>query len=106
LRGASGDDEAAADGVRACYREWKTQRIGPLGDDVVHHAFNLGIVAASGRDTKLRWIVDNGGSPCPDAEDNALAGAVTCGEQFPSGHCHPPAHPGCRCLVVPTATTT
>ena len=56
------------------------------------------------RRTRLRWLVDNGGSPCPDAEDNSLAGLVVRGEPFPTGHCHPPAHPGCRCLLVPRAS--
>jgi hypothetical protein len=46
------------------------------------------------------WVVDDGGSPCPDAEDNALAGAVAAGEAFPTGHRHPPAHPGCRCVLA------
>lgn len=48
-----------------------------------------------------RWIVDNGGVACPDAEDNALAGGVCKGDPFPTGDLHPPAHPGCRCLAAP-----
>ncbi len=38
----------------------------------------------------------------PDADDNALAGAVAAGEPFPTGHCHAPAYPGCRCGIVVT----
>ena len=37
---------------------------------------------------------------CPDCEDNSLAGAQAKGEPFPTGQLHPPAHPGCRCLLV------
>jgi hypothetical protein len=46
-------------------------------------------------------VVDRAGEPCPDAEDNALAGVVPAGEPFPTGVCQPPAHPGCRCMVLP-----
>ena len=51
--------------------------------------------------TPVRWLVDRSGDACPDADDNALAGAVCKGEAFPTGDRCPPAHPGCRCLVVP-----
>ena len=30
-----------------------------------------------------RWLVDDGGSPCPDAEDNSLAGLVVKGDPYP-----------------------
>jgi hypothetical protein len=102
LHDANGDEEAGADGVRACYREWKSQRLGALVNDAALTAFNRGVFDTVEGGTPLRWLVDNGGSPCPDAEDNALAGLVPCGEPFPTGHGHPPAHPGCRCMIVPT----
>ena len=101
LREAAGDEEAMADGVRAVYRDWKTHRIESQARDTVIAAFNRGLFDATDPDTRLRWVVDNGGSPCPDAEDNSLAGLVVRGEPFPTGHCYPPAHPGCRCLLVP-----
>lgn len=103
IRDAGGDDDALADGVRAAYRDWKSHRIGMQTRDVVFAAFNLGLYDATAEGTTLRWLVDDGGSPCPDAEDNSLAGLVVKGEPYPTGHCHPPAHPGCRCLLVPTA---
>jgi hypothetical protein len=101
LREAAGDDEALADGVRAAYRDWKTHRIGMQTRDTVFAAFNLGLYEATPPETAQRWLVDDGGSPCPDAEDNSLAGLVVKGEPYPTGHCFPPAHPGCRCLLVP-----
>jgi DivIVA domain-containing protein len=100
LREAAGDEEAMADGVRAVYRDWKTHRIESHTRDAVLAAFNRGLYDATDESTGQRWIVDNGGSPCPDAEDNSLAGLVVKGEPFPTGHCYPPAHPGCRCLLV------
>ena len=100
LRDAAGDEDAGADGIRACYREWKSQRIGALASDAALAAFNRGVFDAVSEDARLRWVVDHGGTPCPDAEDNALAGLVPRGDAFPTGHCYPPAHPGCRCLIV------
>ena len=49
---------------------------------------------------RLQWLVDDDGH-CPDCDDNALAGPTAKGETFPTGQLHPPAHPGCRCLLVP-----
>jgi hypothetical protein len=101
LREAAGDDEALADGVRAAYRDWKAHRIGTQTRDTVFAAFNLGLYEATPAGTEQRWLVDDGGSPCPDAEDNSLAGLVVKGDPYPTGHCYPPAHPGCRCLLLP-----
>ena len=53
-------------------------------------------------DVTIRWIVDDEGAPCADCEDNALAEDVSPGDPFPTGHLHPPAHSGCRCLLVVT----
>jgi hypothetical protein len=101
LRDANGDEDTIADLLRSCYREWKTQRLAGEAHHVVLAAFNRALYDATDSGTRLRWLVDDGGSPCPDAEDNALAGLVVRGEPFPTGHCFPPAHPGCRCLLVP-----
>ena len=51
--------------------------------------------------TVMRWVVDDDVAECPDCDDNALAGPVPSGEAFPTGHPHPPAHAGCRCLLAP-----
>jgi hypothetical protein len=98
---AGGDSEELADRVRSSYREWKNQRIGDTSRHYVLAAFTRGLFEAQPAGTQLTWVVDDGGAPCPDAEDNALAGLVVKGEPFPTGHCYPPAHPGCRCLVKP-----
>ncbi|MGH2686090.1 MAG: hypothetical protein ACRDJP_11550, partial [Actinomycetota bacterium] len=96
---AEGDE--LADALRGCYREWRSR----LSEGTVHHvvvaAYSAGVYDAAPAGTKLCWVVDNGGVPCPDADDNALAGAVPKGEPFPTGHLRPPAHPGCRCLAIP-----
>jgi hypothetical protein len=47
-------------------------------------------------------VVDPSCEACPDCDDNALAGKVTKGDTFPTGDTVAPAHPDCRCLVVPS----
>jgi DivIVA domain-containing protein len=90
----------AADRVGAVYREWRGERVERLAGDCATQAFSAGVVAA-GTDGKVRWVVTNAGG-CSDCADNALGGAVSVHETFPTGHAHPPAHSGCRCLVTPT----
>jgi hypothetical protein len=95
------DEQEISDRIRACYREWKTQRIAEVAAHYVLVAFNRGVAGAASAGSTWRWVVDDAGMPCPDCDDNALAGAVAAGEAFPTGDLAPPAHPGCRCLTVP-----
>jgi cell division septum initiation protein DivIVA len=89
------------DKVSGAYREWRGERVERVAGDYATQAFSAGVVAA-GADTKLRWVVTSA-TGCSDCEDNALAGAVSASEAFPTGHAHPPAHSGCRCLVAPAS---
>ena len=50
----------------------------------------------------LRWIPLVEGR-CADCDDNALEPTVK-GRAFPTGQAHPPAHPGCRCLLAPAVS--
>ncbi len=97
----SGDDAALVDSVGAAYREWKGARLERLAGDQAVAAFSLAVLSSSAPVVELRWVVDDDGVQCPDCDDNALAGPLRRGEEFPTGHTHPPAHAGCRCLVVP-----
>jgi hypothetical protein len=100
--GATAADELElADRIRSCYREWRNQRVGEAVADATIAAFTRGLYEALPSECELRWVVDSGPTPCPDADDNALAGALAKGEAFPTGHVCPPAHAGCRCLIVP-----
>jgi hypothetical protein len=100
LAQAGQDCEEATSLLRAAYREWKTQRFDDLASHIVISAYERGLVAAVPAGTCMRWMIDPSGAPCPDAEDNALAGPVPAGEPFPTGHVVPPAHVGCRCHLV------
>jgi hypothetical protein len=91
----------AAERVGAAYREWRGERIQRLAEDRSLDAFSAGVLAGVPEGTALRWVTGEGGPGCADCDDNALAGEVVSGEEFPTGHRHPPAHAGCRCLVLP-----
>jgi DivIVA domain-containing protein len=90
--------EDVSDRVGAAFREWRGERVERVTGDFATQAFSAGAVAA-GAEGKLRWVVTTTGG-CSDCEDNALGGAVGAGAPFPTGHAHPPAHAGCRCLVA------
>jgi DivIVA domain-containing protein len=89
------------DRVGAAFREWRGERVERLAGDQATQAFSAGVAAAS-VDGKVRWVVTTA-SACSDCEDNVLAGAVSGTETFPTGHAHPPAHSGCRCLIAPAS---
>lgn len=97
-----------ADRASAIYREWKTQRAASVAShhSVASHACAAYAVMPEGAEGV--WVVDDGGTPCPDCDDNALAGPTARGERYPTGQLHPPAHAGCRCVVrvVKAALTT
>ncbi len=96
-----GDESALVELVGAAFREWKGARTERLAGDQTVFAFARAALAAVPEGTVLRWVVDDDVAQCPDCDDNALAGPVLSREVFPTGHRHPPAHAGCRCLLVP-----
>ena len=97
-----GSETELADRLRSVYREWRNEKLPELSGDLVTLAFNRGVLDSTPASVGVCWVVDHGGLPCPDAEDNHLAGVIVAGEAFPTGDLCPPAHPGCRCLLVPT----
>ena len=99
-----GDLEEVTERLRSLYREWKGQRIGEAVRHYTAAAYAWGVYEAAPAGAPLRWLVDRTGESCPDADDNALAGDVSKGEAFPTGVRCSPAHPGCRCLVVPAGS--
>ncbi|HWI02594.1 MAG TPA: DivIVA domain-containing protein [Acidimicrobiales bacterium] len=98
----AGDPSVAAESLRATYRQWKVQQVEECARHHVVAAFSLGAFAATSPAAMLQWLVDEDGH-CPDCDDNALAGPTAKGQAFPTGQLHPPAHPGCRCLLVPVS---
>ena len=98
---SDGDREEMSKLIRSVYREWKMQRVEQHIGDIARLAFSRGAYLVLDQGTSVCWMVDPNGPPCADAEDNSLAGATALGAEFPTGHSHPIAHTGCRCLVTP-----
>ena len=99
---SDGDREEMSKLIRSVYREWKMQRVEQHIGDIARLAYSRGAYLVLEQGTSVCWMVDPNGPPCADAEDNSLAGAIALGTDFPTGHAHPTAHTGCRCLVTPT----
>jgi hypothetical protein len=103
LEGLEGAEESVVtEHVGSAFREWKGERIERLAGDHVVAALSLGTMTLVGKGI-IEWVAvaASGESPCPDCEDNGLNGAQVAGQEFPTGHAYPPAHPGCRCLLAP-----
>jgi hypothetical protein len=102
LEHAGSDDGAVNEAIGSAFRDWRAGRIDEVAGDYTHQVFARAIVHSSrARNSKVRWLVDDGDLECPDCDDNALAGPAIAGSLFPTGHSHPPVHPGCRCILVP-----
>ena len=97
-----GDNAGIAKRVRAVYREWKTQHIDERLDDVIRTAHGSGLFSVIDPGTAVDWVSDPSHDACADCNDNTLGGAVAAAVAFPTGHLFPPAHLGCRCLLLPT----
>jgi DivIVA domain-containing protein len=96
-----GDRDELAERVRACYREWKGQRVDELVSRFALASANQGLLDRLAEGTLVHWVVDDGTTPSPDCDDNALAGDIPKGDVFPTGHTAPPISATCRCLVAP-----
>jgi hypothetical protein len=94
---------AVAQALGARYREWRAQDLEMALGDVLTVAYARGVHDAAPEGSQLRWIPAREGK-CPDCDDNALEPTAR-GSTFPTGQAYPPAHPGCRCLLVLDAHT-
>ncbi len=97
----AGDNEAISKSIRSVYREWKTQHIDEQLDDVLRTTHGRAVLAALPDGAPVCWGVDAEHPACADGDDNTLAGRVSAGTPFPTGHLFAPSHTGCRCLLVP-----
>lgn len=89
---------AIAQSLGARYREWRGEQLELALGDALAVAYSRGVFDAAPDGARLRWVPATVGK-CPDCDDNALEPTVK-GNDFPTGQPHPPAHPGCRCLLV------
>ncbi len=93
--------ETITESLGSVYRSARNQRVERVAADVLTSAFASAAWHATPDGTVLRWIAEDADGPCPDCDDNALAGPMAKGDAFPTGQQYPPAHEGCRCLLVP-----
>ncbi len=97
------EDEAAANdpitAIRAAAREIRDVRIGPVAFDAALAAFDHGSYGALAAGAPLRWVNDPDHECGSQCRENA-AGGSTGGTAFKSGAMHPPAVPGCRCVLI------
>lgn len=98
---SNGDKDEMSNLIRSVYREMKMQRVEQQVSDIARMAYSRGAYLVLDQGTKVCWMVDPNGPSCADAEDNSLAGSTDLGSEFPTGHIHPTAHAGCRCLIAP-----
>jgi DivIVA domain-containing protein len=97
--GEEGDTGGLVERIGARFREWKNQSLEESVFDALTVAWSHGVYDASPDGAVLRWIPVTEGR-CADCDDNGLEPTVK-GSSFPTGQTHPPAHPGCRCLLAP-----
>ena len=98
---SAGDRDALLVALRVLFAEWKSQRLAPIVSDIAYFSYARGLFLGCDTKASVCWAVDPQGPACADAEDNSLATEMRHGDAFPTGHTHPLAHAGCRCLVVP-----
>lgn len=104
-RSASGVPERdLASALGAAYREWRGRRLEMQVWDYALAVFSEAALAAMPEGSRVRWVVNDEDGRCPDCDDNALAGEIDNGAEFPTGQRHPPAHAGCRCLLRASVT--
>ncbi len=97
--GEEGDTGGLVERIGARFREWKNQTLENALGDALAMSWSRGVYDASPEGTVLQWIPLIEGR-CADCDDNGLEPTVK-GSTFPTGQAHPPAHPGCRCLLAP-----
>ncbi|MCU1467503.1 MAG: DivIVA domain [Actinomycetia bacterium] len=97
--GEEGDTGGLVERIGARYREWKNQTLERTLAEVLAAAWTRGVYDAVPDEAVLWWVPFEEGR-CSDCDDNALEPTVK-GKQFPTGQALPPAHPGCKCLLVP-----
>ena len=92
-----------ADRVRALYREWKGQRLTDAATHATAASYARGAYEALAGDAQVRWFVDARREPCPDCDDNVLAGAAGQGRALPDRaalRARPPGLPLPRALAT------
>lgn len=97
--GWSNDKLATEIGNAAGFSDSRAEMIARTETAMADVNGNMVAYRASGIVHQKEWIV--GEEACPECQENADIGAVGLDETFPSGDDVPPAHPNCRCDILP-----
>ena len=97
--GWSTDTLAAAIQDSEAFGDYRSEMIARTETAFADVQGNMAGYAASGLVDATEWIVGDG--DCDECQANADASPVAMGEAYPSGDEMPPAHPNCRCDVLP-----
>ncbi len=95
-------EEELSDAVRGLYREARSRHLNDAASAASVAVDGLVKIDKAHQDKAnrtVRWVVNADGSCGADCADNALAGEVVAGDQFPTGDRFPPAHPMCTCQL-------
>lgn len=94
-------DKAQADIVSALEGEldWRALRIARTEAQTAYNQGAKLTYEASGLVQKYKWLSANDSCEICNPNDNQV---VDAGSNFPSGHDFAPAHPNCRCEVIPS----
>ena len=95
-------EQELSDAVRALYREARSRHLNDAASAASVAVDALVKIELAHRDKAnltVRWVVISDGSCGADCADNALAGEIVAGEEFPTGDRFPPAHPKCTCRL-------
>jgi Phage Mu protein F like protein len=105
ISGVLAESAAAGDSVDTTARALRDVLDDPDHARVIAHTELARAVGAASLDTYAfndipgkSWLTYQ---PCPICEANEEAGAIKLDASFPSGDDAPPAHPNCRCSLVP-----
>jgi DivIVA domain-containing protein len=99
LAEADDDTSEVLERIAARYREWKGRELETGVRELLLEAYAQGAYDAAPEGSVLVWLTPADGCSA-DCHDNALEPTAR-GSAFPTGHTHPPAYRGCRCLAVP-----
>lgn len=94
---ALGDEIADSPG----FSDARAATIGRTEVIAANNRGNYDAYADSGVVERVEWLTAHDDLVEEICEDNEAAGAIPLGEGFPSGDDCPPAHPNCRCALIP-----
>lgn len=99
--GVNTDDLADQLAEEAAFSDSRADMIARTETAMADSAGNMSTYRTSGIVTGKEWVT-GGEVDCDECNENADAGVIGLNDEFPSGDDTAPAHPNCRCDVLPS----